>query len=101
MTNPQEMKPFLDEVMRAFPDHHIVIGELIAEGDKVAVHFTESGTMKGSLMGMEATGKQFTVPAIEIYRFANGKITEMWVARDTASIMKQLGVAPPPGQHEE
>lgn len=94
----QEMKQFVQELERAFPDHHLTIEGLIAEGDKVVALYTDSGTMKGSFMGMEATGKRFTVPAIEIYRFAGGKIVEAWEARDMGTMMQQLGVTPPPEQ---
>ena len=67
----------------------------------MVVRFTESATMQGNFMGMEATGKRFTIPAIEIYRFFNGKIAEIWEARDMGAMMQQLGLAPPTGQGEE
>lgn len=91
-----ENKAFVAELRTAFPDHHVTIDDLIAEGDKVVIRFTESGTMKGDLMGMKATGKRYTLPAIEIYRLADGKIIEMWSVRDMGSLMQQLGVVPPP-----
>ena len=96
LTSLEEAKPFYEELRRAFPDQHIVIEDLIAEEDKVVALYTEEGTMQGNFMGMEATGKRFTIPSIEIYRFANGKIAEIWEARDTASMMRQLGITPPP-----
>ncbi len=98
LSSRQEMKQFVEELERAFPDHHLAIEGLIAEGDKVVALYTDSGTMKGSFMGMEATGKRFTVPAIEIYRFAGGKIVEAWEARDMGTMMQQLAVTPPPEQ---
>ncbi|MFQ5796646.1 MAG: ester cyclase [Candidatus Bipolaricaulia bacterium] len=97
----QEFRQLVDELTRAFPDYHLVIEDLIAEEDKVVGLYTESGTMKGNFMGMEATGKQYTIPSIEIYRLANGKITEIWMARDIASTLQQLGVVPPPSEGGE
>jgi len=87
-------RPRLDEVLGAFPDYHLVIEDLIADEDKVVVRYTESATMKGSFMGMEATGKRFTCPAIEIWRFANGKITGLWMARDLLTQSMQTGMIP-------
>lgn len=93
--NKQEYREWLEgAVLSAFPDYHLVIEDLIAAEEKVVVRFTESGTMKGNLMGMEATGKTFTAPAIEIWRFANGKLIEHWQARDTLSAGIQMGIFP-------
>jgi hypothetical protein len=34
-------------------------------------------------------------PAIQIFRFANGKIVESWAARDDLGTLRQLGHLPP------
>jgi predicted ester cyclase len=78
----------------AFPDFHLVIEDLIAEGDKVVVRLTESGTMTGSLMGVAPTGKKYTQPAIEIHRLANGKIINLWTVRDILTVGTQTGMFP-------
>ena len=83
-------------VLSAMLDYHLVIKDLIAEEDKVAVRYTESGTMKGDLFGMAATGKKFSTPAIEIWRFENGKLKEMWMARDILTQGVQMGIFPSP-----
>ncbi len=41
------LKPFLISLFNAFPDLHYTIDNIIAEGDKVAVSCTASGTHKG------------------------------------------------------
>ena len=84
----------LNEVLAAFPDYHLVIEDLITDEDKVVARYTESATMKGSIMGMEATGKQFTCPAIEIWRFSDGKVTGLWMARDLLTQSMQIGIIP-------
>jgi len=45
-------------------------------------------------MGIPATSKQVAITATEIYRLANGKIAEQWVAADNLGMMQQLGVVP-------
>jgi steroid delta-isomerase-like uncharacterized protein len=82
----------------AFPDQHTVIDDLIAEGDKVVMRFTVSGTHKGPLMGIPATGKGYSVPGVSIFRLAEGKIVEHWGVFDQMAVMQQLGLAPSPSQ---
>ena len=81
----------------AFPDQHTHIEDLLADGDKVVMRFTVSGTHKGPLMGMPATGKNYSVPGISIFRLADGKIAEHWGVFDQLAVMQQLGLVPMPG----
>jgi predicted ester cyclase len=61
------------------PDMHATIEDLVAEDDKVAVRWTFRGTHTGpSLTRGAPTGESFTVVAIAVYRFADGKIEEDW-----------------------
>jgi len=92
----QEFIQTMDEFIRAFPDFNLTIEDIIAEGDKVVIRLTEDGTMKGNFMGIKATGKKFTYPAIEIYRFANGKVTGIWTVRDILTAGTQTGMFPSP-----
>jgi steroid delta-isomerase-like uncharacterized protein len=91
-----EFIPTMEEFVRAFPDFHIVIEDLIAEGDKVVVRLTESGTMTQDFMGAAPTGQKYTQPAIEIHRIVEGKIMNLWTVRDIATAMVQVGMMPPP-----
>ncbi len=100
-TEYEEMKKFFASLGQAFPDQLIEIRDVIAEGDKVVVLMQDSGTMKGPMMGLEPTGKRFSVPAIEVFRLADGKIAEMWEGRDMATFMRQIGAAPPGGPPKE
>jgi len=82
----------------AFPDMKTTIHDIIAEGDKVAVRMTNSGTHKGEFMGIPPTGKSISIGEITILRFAEGKIVEYWGQTDMMGMMQQLGVIPAPGQ---
>jgi uncharacterized protein len=77
-------------VRRAFPDFHNTIEEIIAEGDKVVVRLTYSGTHRGELFGIGATGRRVTYSGIAIVRIADGKIAEGWVLGDTRGLIEQL-----------
>jgi steroid delta-isomerase-like uncharacterized protein len=78
----------------AFPDFMIVVDEATAEGDKVAVRATFSGTHKGSFQGLQPTGKYFSTNGIEVFRVENGLFTERWFWFDTVNLMTQLGLMP-------
>ena len=85
----------------AFPDMEYKIDDMIAEGDKVAVRWTLTGTHEGELMGVSPTGVQVTFRGNSILRFADGKCVELWSSFDSRVIWPQLGVAPPSGPSEE
>lgn len=91
------------QVMRAaFPDGLTTIDDIIAEGDKVVVLGTMTGTHQGELMGIPATGKAVRISGIDVVRFEEGQVVEHWGQWDTAALMQQLGVAPPlPGAPEK
>jgi ketosteroid isomerase-like protein len=63
----------------AVHDMELVVEDIFAEGDKVAVRWTSRGTYNGEPRpGYPKPGERFTWGAISIYRFANGKIEEDW-----------------------
>jgi len=90
-------KQFTNLFRMAFPDIHITLDDLIAEGDKVVSRFTMRGTNKGEFLGIPPTGKQVTITGIHIDRFAGGKLVEHWGQQDTLGLMQQLGVIPAMG----
>jgi steroid delta-isomerase-like uncharacterized protein len=95
-TGPEGSKQFVQVYLNAFPDVHFTIDDQIAEGDKVVTRWTASGTHKGELAGIPATGKSSTVTGINVERIMNGKIVESWGIFDQFGMMQQLGVIPMP-----
>jgi predicted ester cyclase len=72
-----------------FPDFHLAIEELLADGDKVAVKWTFTGTHSGPL----TASKRVKVPnCIAIYRIADGKIAEGSMAWNKYELLRQIGV---------
>jgi hypothetical protein len=63
---------------------------MIAEGDKVAVRWTWSGTHTGEFMGIPATGRRITLTGVSIHRFADDKFVESWASYDGLGMMQQL-----------
>jgi steroid delta-isomerase-like uncharacterized protein len=91
-TGAQALKQVWPVLLRAFPDLHIAVEDVIAEGDKVVARQTVTGTHQGEYMGVPPTGKSVTYNEIFILRFANGRIAEIWGVVDVLSQMKQLGM---------
>ena len=81
----------------AWPDMHVTIEDLIAEGDLVTARITLSATPQKEAFGVSPTGKSFKVDGMYIVRIANGKIVEHTGIEDAIGIMQQLGLMPSPG----
>jgi len=56
-TGAQKLKEVFGRLHRAFPDLHITVEDLIAEGDKVVARNTVTGTHQGEHMGLPPAGK--------------------------------------------
>lgn len=91
-TGAQVLRQVWAILLRAYPDLHVTVEDLIAEGDKIVARNTVTGTHQGEYMGVTPTGKSVTYNEIFILRFANGRIAETWGVADVLSQMKQLGV---------
>ena len=62
----QELKGHIAVFEAAFPGYQLTIDDLVAEGDKVSVRSTFTGTHKGDLMGLPPTDKTATIPIMLI-----------------------------------
>jgi steroid delta-isomerase-like uncharacterized protein len=91
-TGAELLKELFGRLLRAFPDLHVTVEDMIAEADKVVARDTVTGTHQGEYMGIPPTGKPVTYDEIFIVRFADGRIAETWGIVDVLSQMKQLGV---------
>ena len=87
----EAIRQYITVYRNAFPDVEFKIDDQIAEGDKVVMHFTITGTHKGEFQGIKPTGKSIKMTGIAIHRIANGKIVEIWGNWDALGLLKQLG----------
>lgn len=93
-TGVEAVKQVVTTYRTAFPDLHLTIDDLLADGDKVVTRWTVRGTHRGSLQGAAPTGKEITTPGISISRIVEGRIAEEWVHWDTLGLLQQIGVIP-------
>ena len=62
---------------QSFPDVNITIEDLVVEGDKVVMRYTERGTLTGRpFLGIEADGQAYAKPGTTVYRVADGRLAE-------------------------
>jgi steroid delta-isomerase-like uncharacterized protein len=88
---PEGQKQIAGVFRAAFPDLTWEIDFLLADGDFVVGRWTAAGTHLGSWAGVEPTGRSMRFSAINVFRFSNGKVVELWNHRDDLGLMQQLG----------
>ena len=93
-TGAQALKQVWAVLLRAFPDIHVAVEDVIAEGDKVVCRDTVTGTHQGEYRGLPPTARSVRYNEIFIVRFAGGRIAEIWGVVDVFSQMRQLGAIP-------
>jgi predicted ester cyclase len=99
VNGPQAMRETAESLFAQFPDMHMTVEAIIAQGDTVAVRVIAEGTNLGTLNGvMPPTGKSFVARQSHWYRVENGKLVEHWATREDLPTMLQLGILHPPGR---
>jgi predicted ester cyclase len=72
------------------------VEDVIAEGDRVVVRWTNAGTHSGPFLGIPPTGRSFDMAGIDIYRIENHRMAEHWHVVDQLTMLQQLGLVPSP-----
>jgi len=95
---PTATRESLEWLIAQFPDIHMTIEALVAEGDTVAVRILSEGTNLGKLNGtIPPTGRRFVARQSHWFRVEEGQLAEHWATREDLPAMIQLGVIQPPG----
>jgi predicted ester cyclase len=87
-------KGFIAAYRAAFPDAVSTVEEQVAEGDMVVTRWRARGTHRGPLGDLEPTGRAFDTGGMTMERCVDGRIAEVWVARDELGLLRQLGAIP-------
>jgi predicted ester cyclase len=89
----------IQQSLAGFPDTRFTVHDLLADGDKVIIRRSWTGTHTGVYRGIPPTGRQVTVTGTTIYRLEDGKIAEQWVESDELGLMLAIGgVVAAPGR---
>jgi steroid delta-isomerase-like uncharacterized protein len=90
------VRAMVEGAWTAFPDYHEEVHEMIAEGDRVVLHLTISGTQRGQWGPLPPTGKRVAFDEIVILEIRDGKVLRQRGIVDNLSALRQLGVVPTP-----
>jgi len=91
LPGPAGQKKIADDFRAAFPDLEVTIDLIVGEEDYVVGRWTASGIHRGPWGTLEPTGRRATFSAVNIFRFENGKVAEIWNHRDDLGLIEQVG----------
>lgn len=94
VTDLEGLRTYVGVLRTSFPDIHVDVDDMVAEGDSVAKLWTLHGTFKADFMGIPATNKLVSQSGITVYRMTGSKIRECVWGYDNLSLMQQLGAIP-------
>jgi len=78
-------------VVTSIPDLHAATQDVVAQGDEVVVRVVVTGTQKGDLLGIPASGRPVRWDATDLYRLKDGRISEEWAAEDFTAFLNDTG----------
>ena len=86
----------VDKRVQLYRDFRTTIHQIIGEGDLVATRETHEGIHRGqfptAIGTFDVTGRPIEWTSQVLFRFNEGKIAEMWVARDELGMLRSLGI---------
>jgi len=84
------LQEHIRQAEEAFPSYELVVEEMIAERDLVAVRGQFRGFHRGTFAGMAPTGRRAATGLMIIYRIAGRRIVEHWMQFDASALVAQL-----------
>ena len=87
----EAFKPFVTGFHKIFSNLTIVNDAIIDAGDTVVVRSTISGTQADTFAGFASKGKPFSVMAVDIHQFKDGRVIKTWHVENWLSGLFQMG----------
>jgi steroid delta-isomerase-like uncharacterized protein len=78
-------------VVTSIRDLHTDVKDIFGQGNEVVVRLVVTGTQKGPLLGVPASGRRVQWDAIDLYHLQNGKISEEWAGEDYVAFLNDAG----------
>lgn len=94
---PEGIKTIIRNIAESLPDLKITIHDIVQEPGKIGVRAELSGTHRGALFGIAATGKQVSIRLHEFHTIKDGRLTTTWHLKDWLGLLSQLGQFPAHG----
>jgi predicted ester cyclase len=77
-------------VVRAFPDYRWELRHLLVDPPWIAAHLADTGTHRGSFLGVSPTGRSVSTEEFAFYRIDAEKITEVWGTAFGVHLLHQI-----------
>ena len=90
LVGPEPFKAVHRNFVGAFPDLHVDVEDVVAEGDRVAVRWRVSMTHLGDHLGFPATGKKQTLDGSSFLIVKDNQVMEGWNQMDLGAFMQRL-----------
>ena len=92
----KQVMDYFEETRRAFPDQRNELIGLHHADDAVVAEFNLRGTHLGNYRGLPATGRSFECRMAAVFVFEDDRLVCERVYFDSATILRQLGIAHDP-----
>lgn len=91
---PQGFRQRVEGYRGVLDEFDLRVERQIAEGDLVETHWSLRGVHRGTLEGVEPTGRRVEVDGQLLSRIVDGRFVEEWVHWDTLGLLRQIGAVP-------
>jgi steroid delta-isomerase-like uncharacterized protein len=95
-TGPEGIKPIFRMLISAFPDLSTEISEVLAEAGRAAARVIVTGTHRGDLFGVPASGKFVRFALHEFHEFEGDRLRRTYHMEDLFGLFTQIGAWPSP-----
>lgn len=90
-TGPEGIKPIFRMLISAFPDLSTEISEVLAEAGRAAARVIVTGTHRGDLFGVPASGKFVRFALHEFHEFEGDRLRRTYHMDDLFGLFTQIG----------
>jgi len=94
-----EIVTYFEDLYESFPDFGFEVLDLIADGDRAAVHWRATGTFSGTrpYQGIEPNGARIRTEGVDFVTVRDGKLVRNDAFADNMTVARQIGLLPESG----
>lgn len=79
---------------QAFPDLQLTPSDIISDGDRVALFWTATGTHRGSILNIPASGRPISAQGVNRLVLRDGLVCKTNTIWDVAGMLRAIGLLP-------
>lgn len=93
----EEIAGYFNDAFAAIPDFHMEVVALVEQDEHVFVHWRMTGTHRGPLLGIEATGRPLSIDGMDHFVLRDGAVVSNFVVFDQMQYARGIGMLPADG----